>query len=49
MQSLLGFWIFLRQGNLINAPYAVFYADDGFGNLTPSPCPTHVINDTKTA
>lgn len=43
MQTLLGFWIFMRQGIYINTPYAVFYADDGFGNLTPSPCPTHFI------
>lgn len=43
MQALLGFWIYLRHNTYLSIPYAVFYADDGFGNLTPSPCPTHSI------
>lgn len=45
MQSTLGFWIFTKCCSLIGT-YSMFYADDGFGTLTPCPCPVHVINTT---
>jgi hypothetical protein len=44
MQTLVGFWIFSRRSSLMGGTYQVFYADDGFGELTPIAFPVHAIN-----
>lgn len=44
MQTLLGFWCFLLRSSLLGGQYAVFYADNGFGELIPSDLPVHAIN-----
>lgn len=43
MQTLIGFWAFLRPNNMLGGHYAVYYADNGFGELIPSPCPVYAI------
>jgi hypothetical protein len=47
MKTLLGFYIYLRHSSIMGGEYAVYYVDNGFGELVASPCPVHAINTSN--